>query len=84
MVKYVAPFPLGSSGKRRVEARKEGGGDYIVHKTLNWGWGVGENYTLIKHCEIISLYIISLSWPVSSNSLENSLYSTSEGKMANK
>ena len=83
MVKYVAPFPLGSSGKRRVEARKEGGGDYIVHKTLKLGGG-GENYTLIKHCEIISLYIISLSWPVSSNSLENSLYSTSEGKMANK
>ena len=34
MVIYVAPFPLGSSGKRRVEARREGGGDYIVHKTL--------------------------------------------------
>ena len=62
--------------------REKGGGDYIVHKTLKLG--VGENYTLIKHCEIISLYIISLSWPVSSNSLENSLYSTSEGKMANK
>ena len=82
MVKCVAPFPLGSSGQRRVEARREGGGQ--LYSTKNLKTGGGENYTLIKHCEIISLYIISLSWPVSSNSLENSLYLTSEGKMANK
>ena len=39
MVKCVAPFPLGSSGQRRVEARREGGGNYIVQKTLKLGGG---------------------------------------------